>query len=430
MEDILLVERAMFSLVKGRRANRNQRGVTLIEAALGLSVASVAMLGLAQLMAENAALARGKAAADRMNEVSEAASSYVRANWNALLAAASAGSPIVIPAGKASVAGGVPPGPLGLPSLQSGRFLSENFIDTNPWGQRHAVLIRKPAPAQLEVLVTTYGGVSIPDRTLIKIPAMIGGKAGTMLANPLIGTIGQVMGLLGGWQTDAATWSSGWAGGTTTPESGRIMANLSFDVQGITQPYLYRDNLGDPALNRMNTSLDLNNNDLNNAKAVGAQTVTTTSDVAVGGNLTVASGYAYVGSATVVGDLSVGGNQQISGSLGVNQDAIVSGDVYGREFFLSSMGNQPLSKAVFASGLYAPDDTVPKPSCRTGQNPQIFVIPAQFSDNGTGSTLSGAQAWAEDGGASWIVRLRVRTETNWVTPTSTYGGVVAFTKCS
>ena len=134
---------------------------------------------------------------------------------------------------------------------------------------------------------------------------MVGGKGGAMLSNPLLGTVGQVTGVQGGWQTAATTWSSSWAGGTTTPTTGHVMATLGFDITGATQPYLYRDNHGDPTLNRMNTAIDMNNNDLNNANAVGAATVTTTGDATIGGNITVSSGYAYVGSATVVGDLNV-----------------------------------------------------------------------------------------------------------------------------
>lgn len=416
---------------------KNQRGVTLVETALGLAVMAVAMAALTQLMVDNANLARAKAAADRLNEVAEASEAYIRANWNTLLTTATAGAPIVIPAGRASATAIPPSGPGGLPSLQGGNFLPQTFIDTNAFGQRHALLIRQPVPNQIEAMVVTYSGSTIPDHTLAKIPSMIGGKGGAMLSNPLTGTTGQVMGVQGGWQTAATTWSSSWAGGTTTPTTGRIMATLGFETWGVTQPYLYRDNLGDPTLNRMNTAIDMGGNNLNNTNAVNAATVTTSSHATVGGNLTVASGYAYVGSATVVGDMNVGGdvvvggNETILGGLAVAGGASVAGDVVANDFLIGSMGNQPLSKAVMGSGIYAPDATVAKPTCKTGQSPQIFVMPAWFSDNGTGSVLSSAQAWAESiNSTTWRVRMRVRNTDGWVTPNSTYGGVVAMTKCN
>ena len=74
---------------------------------------------------------------------------------------------------------------------------------------------------------------------------------------------------------------------------------------------------------------------------------------------------------------------------------------------------------------------MPKPTCKAGQEPRIFVMPAHFSDNGTGSPLASAQAWAEhQDDNNWIVRLRVRTESGWVSPDSNYGVVIAFSKCS
>src|SRR3546814_8905656 len=99
-----------------------------------------------------------------MSEVTDAARAYVTTHYDELLALAGTGSPVVVPVGRASYGTAIPAGPSGLPSVQGGGFLPAAFIDRNPYGQRHTLLVKEPAVGELEALVTTYGGEDIPDR--------------------------------------------------------------------------------------------------------------------------------------------------------------------------------------------------------------------------------------------------------------------------
>src|SRR3546814_3414626 len=125
---------------------------------MGLTVMALTMGSLARLTADNAEAIKSRATAARMSEVTDAARAYVTTHYDELLALAGTGSPVVVPVGRASYGTAIPAGPSGLPSVQGGGFLPAAFIDRNPYGQRHTLLVKEPAVGELEALVTTYGG--------------------------------------------------------------------------------------------------------------------------------------------------------------------------------------------------------------------------------------------------------------------------------
>ncbi len=78
---------------------------------------------------------------------------------------------------------------------------------------------------------------------------------------------------------------------------------------------------------------------------------------------------------------------------------------------------------------------VAKPTCPHGA-PQIFTSPVAFSDNGVGLPMIGVQTYAVDNGTSWTAHLVVTTQnssgngTTQVTPSATYGQILALAKCT
>jgi hypothetical protein len=257
-----------------------QRGLTLIESALVLAVAAITMGFFVRMLADNAEVMRAKGVSEKMVEVFDASAKYVKVNNAALVEAIPPGGQIVVPMGKPGATSPVPPGPTGsLPSVQGGGFLSPGFIDRNSYNQRHALIIRNVTISglgqRLDSIVTTYGGTKIPDRQLTKIAAFIGAAGGYVPKTPMAADTGQIVGSYGGWRSPRASWGS-----TSNPDEGSVVATLAFEAgeDGIA-PYLYRNDIGKAEANRMHTSIDMFQNDLNNTRTVNAGNVRATENV-------------------------------------------------------------------------------------------------------------------------------------------------------
>lgn len=327
------------------RKNRNgmpqgatrDRGLTLIETALALGIMALVVASLSMMMAENADQIRARAAADKITEVHEAAKGYIKANYPALLAAAAAG-PVTIPSGRATAGGPIPSGPAGLPSLQGGGYLNSTYVDTNGYGQRHYVVVRKLSgtPSGLEAMVSTEGGRAIPDGQLGRIANFVGAAGGYVPENPVVAAdAGQVVGSYGGWRTPVSGWGS-----TAAPASGHLQATFAFDDGTLLADYLYRKDVGIPEANRMSTHIDMDGNNLDNAGDVNSQTVHVANDATVGGNVRAALDvFARNMNATTNitadngnivatrGDVKAGRNVVASLDVAAGQDVVATRDV-------------------------------------------------------------------------------------------------------
>jgi len=75
--------------------------------------------------------------------------------------------------------------------------------------------------------------------------------------------------------------------------------------------------------------------------------------------------------------------------------------------------------------------TVPKPSCYGGHTPTIYTAVSSASNNGTADPVGGVQTYATDNGSYWTVFMRVYVvgQATPISPASTYGQILAFTKC-
>ncbi len=110
-------------------------------------------------------------------------------------------------------------------------------------------------------------------------------------------------------------------------------------------------------------------------------------------------------------------------------------DIQNTDDVYSSTKQRWMGQAVQDAFQGADGLIVTKPTCPNG-NPEIYVAPVDFSDNGAGLPLIGIQTWAVDNGTTWTAHLVVITQnaagtgTTRVRPNATYGQLIALAKCT
>lgn len=352
------------------RLRRRKRGLTLLEVAGALGIVAVAGVGFAQMAADSQLATKDKATAVRLKEVTDAATAYVRSNYPQIVAVAPLNAPIQI----GIVAGETSAG--GLQDLQTAGFLGSNFQNRNAYNQQHAVQVIKRPPAvaggpeRLDVLVNTFGGNAISDRSLPRVATLVGAEGGYIpeaaAAYSAAGTVqGNIIGAYGGWRVPTADYAGA---GATAPSTGHVAATLGFDGTSILADFLYRFPVpGMPEANRMHADIDMtahsinnlqritgsgggNSIDLSNAGRVSIQDdlsvnrdTSTGRDLSVGRSATV-TGTGMAGSPSLTvqqGDLKVS-----QGSMDIAQDALIGRDsTVGRDLVV----NGQVYSDVFAS---------------------------------------------------------------------------------
>jgi type II secretory pathway pseudopilin PulG len=233
-------------------------GFSLVEVALSLGIAGLALVAMAQGADDANRQVKDAATADRISQVYTATQQYLTANPG-LAATMTAGTPVKILVGRTSSTGTAPAG-----SLQALGFLPADFVDSNPYGQTHAVVLRAEGAAPntiVEALVQTVGGTTIRDVDLGRIAAKVGANGGVVDTSPPPGiAAGTMQGTGGGWSEAATAWTASGL----TPSAGHAIA-VSYATQtDILQPWLYRNAVpGQPEANRMHTAIDMQHNALN-----------------------------------------------------------------------------------------------------------------------------------------------------------------------
>jgi type II secretory pathway pseudopilin PulG len=253
-----------------------RRGATLLETAMVLMVIALLLVFYISLQQGETDRIQAKNTADRMAVIGEAAKGYLSANYQTLLAS-SAGGPVVIRVGRTTAGGAVPAN-----SLQGKGFLPPGFIDANSFNQNTALLVRQINATTLDAMLTTYGGREIPDRMLGSVSKLMGPAGGHVPANYVLAAdAGNVLGVGGGWRSSTAQWGPA----ATRPDTGSIQLTMNFDDASLLKDYLYRNDVGDPRANRMNTDIDMNTKALNNTGKI-----TGVADAAIGGGQAVIIG--------------------------------------------------------------------------------------------------------------------------------------------
>jgi hypothetical protein len=260
------------------RRSRRQKALTLIEAAMALGLFALASAFAVTQVATYLENVKARNVAEKMVEVSQASAGYVKANYAALVSSTAIGAVKTIAIGRANATAAPPAN-----SVQEQGFLPSSFIDVNGYGQRHALLVKRVSASRLEALVTTYSTTNhaITDRMLTTIGTYIGNTGGYVLQTPPVAAdANKIIGAYGGYRSDIGDWG----GSAQRPKAGYFQSSLAFEDGKLLADYLYRNDIGIPEANQMNTAINMQGtdgvrNDINNGGTFNAQNLKATIDV-------------------------------------------------------------------------------------------------------------------------------------------------------
>jgi len=266
---------------------RQKGAITFVEALGVLIVASLLMPAVWGWLADDADNKVNQATADHDKQVVRAAAQYIKDNYSAVLANASASTPATIT----------------VPMLQSQypQLFATGFSAKNPYAQTVTVQAYQTIPGSLDTLIVTSSGQTISERNMRKISQLVGGAGGYISStNPNV-----AVGTYGAWGPKTIPGS---------PGAGHMVYSLMFQNGSLVSDYLYRKAVpGHPELNQMNTAIDMNNNNVNNANQISSQSLRVLANGALGApSVTLANGkvisFNQVGEGGVLG--LVGNNGQ------------------------------------------------------------------------------------------------------------------------
>lgn len=243
---------------------KQQKGaVTLLETLGVLIVAGLIMPSVWGWLLDDSDSKVNRATADHDKQVVFAATQYIKDNYAAVLANATASTPAMIT----------------VPMLKSQypQMFATGFSANNPYAQTVTVRAYQPTAGTLDTIIVTSGGQAIGEGNMRKIAQLVGGAGGYISStNPNVAN-----GTYGAWGPKTIP---------NSPGAGHMVYSLMFQNGSLVTDYLYRKAVpGRPELNQMNTAIDMGGNNVNNAATVNAQKV-----VAPAGNsVQVGNSYLY-----------------------------------------------------------------------------------------------------------------------------------------
>ena len=212
---------------------------------------------------------RAVATAKQLQQISDATQLYVTSQLSTLTATATATTPVIIP----------------ISTIVSAGMLPAGFNSVNPYGQTWQLQVLQPSAGNLQALVVATGGQTLTDTQASNIAAISGSSGGFIAQNDSTiypGGTGVGYGSYGGWNISTTNYS-----GLTV---GHPVALVSVNANQVGNNYLYRNAVpGQPQVNQMNTAIDMNSNNINNAGSVNATSVS----VAAGNNIKVGNSVVY-----------------------------------------------------------------------------------------------------------------------------------------
>lgn len=151
-----------------------------------------------------------------------------------------------------AVATATTPAIITVPMLQASsvNLLPSSFSSTNPFGQTWQAEVLQPTAGNLQALALGVGGTALSDQVASRVAALIGSAGGFIPKNDS-----------GTWPSGAAAAQGAYAGwsipttGYTGIAGGNIASLLTFSNGQFVSNYLYRNNVGNPSLNTMNTPI-------------------------------------------------------------------------------------------------------------------------------------------------------------------------------
>lgn len=270
-------------------SRNKQRGFLSLDMAIGLAVFSVVVTLAIAWQIKQMDSQDYRIVADQQRTISEALAKYLKDNYRVVQANATATVPVQIT----------------VPMLVNTHYLPAGFSPTNAYGQTILGLARKPNPNQLEVIVVTTGGQTIPEMGIRTIAENLGGPGGFISsANPNI-----VQGVRGGWQVALSNYA-------IAPGPGHTASALFLMDGALANDYLYRNAVPNhPELNKMNTDIAMGNHNINNAGNITASgNITANADIKA--RNVIATANVNAATASITGDTSTGGWFRTRGDTG------------------------------------------------------------------------------------------------------------------
>ncbi|MBC8950070.1 shufflon system plasmid conjugative transfer pilus tip adhesin PilV [Xenorhabdus sp. TS4] len=244
------------------------RGFSLVSLAFVLAIVLIAAPIGMQKYADYTDQRAWNGTAEHINIVSQGSRRYIRDNYNTLLNQVKNGKSVDISS----------------QTLLEKGYLPAGFSLTNNNNQTYVLSIAKNSKKNdiMVAFVITTGGHEIPFKGLRFISQGITGLGGYIYPANIANGAG------GGWQVNLS--NLGLKG-----QSGHIVSYLSSEILGTDaeeSDRLYRFKVnGRPDLNRMHTSIDLNNNDIDNGGEINAQKGNFNDDLTVNNDIKSNNGW-------------------------------------------------------------------------------------------------------------------------------------------
>lgn len=380
------------------RTRKQQRGITLVEILASLSIMTLLTVGITAITLSSVEDSKSQQAALYQSQLGRAVKNWLGnpANRNAVAAAATTTTPVKVTL--AQLAQWLPPG----------------FSASNAYRQSPCVMVYFNAGAnRLEAAITTEGGDAIDDAQLGYVVTHAGEGAGAIYARaPTV-----ARGPYNSWSTALGNYTTAAAArqcSGTPAAAGRLISLLAMDRHGTNAlggagEWLARNQIaGRPDLNRMNTAIDMNNNDVANAR-----------------DLNASRRIASSGQVLATGDIA-----SMNGNLYAPNGRIAARDGFLTGVTLPSGSIARLSQGVYYSNVIANGATITKPTTCPSGRPQLFATPASMSTNPPRAFFATSIVDVSVTAAQWRPMLYLLTSAGWVAGNSTYTTLNVWVKCS
>jgi competence protein ComGC len=356
-------------------ALERQRGLTLFEVVLALAASSALLIAGAVAMRERIEDVRANTASEHLRIVTEAAESYVGDHYESLTADQR----------------------IEIATLKAAGYLPASF-QNGPYGHQYEILVNvqdvdgNGIRDAIDALVVAGGATrEVEPKRLPGIAAMAGAKSGMIVGE-------EVQGAFGGWQATLTDFPA-----SAIPDL-QLASLLHFDDLSIESDYLFRKAVaGRPELNRMETSLDMDGNDIDDIAALTGRSgmlqindnATVENALSVGGDLDAGSMLAR-GNVTANGNITSDGT--ISGTTITSTGSIsASGRITGAQGLRPNLRVTP-GASCSVPGLIGRDSRGKTYNCADGR----WEVVGEFS---VGQSIENAPSTAYCSGANLTLNM-------------------------